>query len=182
MANPREDALLNGRQAAESLGISVQAFRSWKVPVHSTRGRENLYSVRAILKVYVERREREWRVKYGAADDSRKQSENEARREQDDQRTRLLRAQADQVELKNEIQRQEVAPFAFITFVLGRTANEIAGILDGLPVELIRRLNLKPKDAEKIKSVTAAASDALTRIGSEDWLSDALNEFNADSD
>jgi phage terminase Nu1 subunit (DNA packaging protein) len=192
MAEIREDALLNGRQCAESLGISRTAFNNWKITPTSEKGRQKLYSVKDVLRVYRERCRRELKAELreeiraelveAGQDDSSIQTPAEVKLALDRERVRLTQAQADGQELKNEIARHEVAPFDFLTFLLGRTANEIAGVMDALPVELMRKLNLTPKEVEKVKGVTALAADSIVNLGDEAFIGEALDEFIAQTD
>lgn len=190
MAEIREDALLNGRQCAESLGISQTAFQNWKVPSTGSKGRQKLYSMKDVIAVYRERCRRELKTEIRkevaaelvAADEAAPDNPFEIKVALDKERVRLTQAQADGQELKNQIARHEVAPFDFLTFLLGRTANEIAGVMDSLPVELMRKLNLAPKEVEKVKGVTALASDAIVNLGDEQFIGDALDEFIAQAD
>ena len=185
MGDANKDALLNGRQCAESIGISYNAFSKWKVPhAESGRGRERLYRLSDVLKVYRERCRRELELELRpqieaelAGRDADEDDPLQVKLELDKERVRLTREQADGQELKNEIARHEVAPFAFITYALGKTANEIAGVMDGLPVELMRKLNLPPHEVEKVKGVTALAADSIVSLGSEEYLEEALDEF-----
>jgi phage terminase Nu1 subunit (DNA packaging protein) len=187
MTEVRQDALLNGRQCAESIGISQQAFLQWKVP-GKKQGREKFYSVADVLAVYRERcrkdLEKEIRQDIRTEADPGATTDDPAKvkLDLDRERVRLTKEQADAQELKNEIVRHEVAPFSFITFVLGRTAGEIAGVMDGLPVELMRKLTLTPKDIEKVKVITALASESIANLGSEDYLNEALDDFIAQTD
>lgn len=192
MGDVREDALLNGRQCAESIGISQTAFLNWKIPVVGTKGRQNLYSLKAVLAVYRERCRRELEkelrqqitaelARSGGSSDL-PDDYDAVRLELDKERTRLTRAQADGQELKNEIARHEVAPFDYLVYVLGKTANEIAGVMDALPVELMRKLTLKPQEVEKVKGITALAADAIVNLGNQEFLEAALDEFIAQAD
>lgn len=188
MREVREDALLNGRQCAESIGISARAFYDWHVPHWGTKGRQKLYALKDVLVVYRERIRREMErglrqsihaeLSEVADPDGLPNDAGKVKLLLDKERARLTREQANAQELKNEIVRHEAAPFSFITFALGKTANEIAGVMDSLPIELMRKLSLQPKDAEKVAGITAQAAEAIANIGGEDWLIVALNDFN----
>ena len=93
------------------------------------------------------------------------------------QKVRLTKAQAEAQELKNKITKHEVVPVAFINFVLGRVANEIAGVHDGLPVELVRRLKLSADQAEIIKAQVSRSGDSIANLADGDFLEIALDEF-----
>lgn len=190
MGDTSTDALLNGRQCSESIGISYNAFSKWKVPhAESGRGRERLYRLSDVLKVYRERcrreLEKEMRPQIEAELAGREQEADDpflVKLELDKERVRLTREQADAQELKNEIARHDVAPFAFITFLLGKTSNELAGVMDALPVELMRKLSLTPQEVEKVKGVTALAADSIFSLADEQFIGDSLDEFVAETD
>lgn len=55
------------------------------------------------------------------------------------ERLRLTAAQAESVELKNQVSRQELAPVDFMTFALSKMAARVASILDTLPLTMKRR-------------------------------------------
>ena len=194
MAEPANDSLLNGRQCAESIGISYTAFSKWKVaPAETGRGRERLYRLSDVLVVYRARcrreLERELRPQIRAeieaealGVDADSLHPEKVRRKLDSERVRLTQAQADAQEMKNEVARHELAPFGFITFVLGRLANDLAGVIDGLPVELMRKLTLTPQEVEKVRSVAALAADEIVNLGDEKYLGEALDDFIAETD
>ena len=192
MREQREDCLLNGRQCAESIGISARAFHDWKVPCKSTRGREKLYALADVLAVYRERcgRELEKEIRQevlagrsGAPDDDEIGADPFlVKLDLDKKRARLTEAQAINQEMKNEMMRHEVAPFAFITFVLGKTSNALAGVMDSLPVELMRRLNLRPHDLDKVRAVTAQSAESIAALGDESWVSDRFDEYLTETD
>lgn len=100
----------------------------------------------------------------------------------DQQRARLTEAQAEHQEMKNQMMRHEIAPFGFFTFVLARAANSIASVMDGMPSELVRKLALKPQQVDKVRGVTAAASDAIASLGDEEWVAARYDEFLAETD
>lgn len=188
MGDPSNDALLNGRQCAESIGITYNSFAKWKVkPAASGKSREKLYALKDVLLAYRERcrRELEREIK---AELAKGQAEEEPvtpaqiKLDLEKEKLRLTAAQADHQELKNEVARHEVAPFDFITFVLGKAANEIAGVMDSMPVECMRKLSLSNQDVEKVRGITALAAGSIANLGDEAWLELALDEFIAETD
>lgn len=184
------DALLNGRQCAESIGITYGAFARWKVPHADTgKSREKLYRLEDVLRIYRVRCRRELERELRAEIEASLSGQGEGvddphqvKMDLDKERIRLTQAQADGQELKNEISRHEVAPFDFITFVLGKTANELAGVMDALPVEMMRKLNLSAQEVDKVKGVTALAADSIAGLGDEEYMEEALDEFIAQAD
>lgn len=159
---------LNKTNMAASLGISTQAFTQWKVEPIARIGRESFYDVASVLANRVEHYRHS--TPGGSDAETRKVELEEAK-------IRLTNEQADALELKNQTARHEVAPFTFFTFVLGRIANEIAGVMDSLPLEMMRKLSLQPKDVEKVKVITALASESICNLGDEEFIENALDEF-----
>lgn len=96
-------------------------------------------------------------------------------------RNRLIRAQAEEREMKNDLMRREIAPFKFVSYVLGKISNEIRGLHDALPMECMKKLNLTVQEAEKIRGVVAVTADRVTRLSDRQWLERVLSEFNESS-
>lgn len=185
----RRDVLLNARQCSEAIGISFNAFSKWGVPIHQQEGKQNLYLLRDVLEVYRRRIERDLRptiekeLRAAAASGGDEDLDPFLIKLQvDKQRARLTEAQAEHQEMKNQMMRHEIAPFGFFTFVLARAANSIASVMDGMPSELVRKLALKPQQVDKVRGVTAAASDAIASLGDEEWVAARYDEFLAETD
>lgn len=180
----KRDVYLNGRQCAESIGIAYNSFAKWNVPsVQGDSAREKLYSVRDIMSVYRERCRRELEkeireeVRAEESDSDLPDDPFAVKLELDQERVRWTRAQADGQELKNEIARHEVAPFEWHAFVFSKTANVLVGMIDSIPVEMMRKLNLTPQEVEKVKGITATALDSVSILADREWLEAALDEF-----
>lgn len=184
----RRDALLNGRQCAEAIGIAVQSFGKWGVEPYAKDGRENLYRLKDVLEVYRRRVERELRPKIEREVEARMADlppdadPIRIKLQLDVERKRLTAAQADAQEEKNKMLRHEIAPFTFFTFTLGKVANSIAGVMDSMPTELMRRLKLTPQQVEKVKVVTSAAADDIAALGDEEWVAARYDEFLEEAD
>lgn len=161
---------LNRTQMAKALGISPQAFSAWGVEPVAKVGRETFYLVGDVLA----NREALWIAR---APESRNQSEEERRVAYQLARTRLISEQADAQAMKNEMLRHEVAPFGLFSFVLGKAANVVSGVMDALPVELMRRLGLKPQDVDKVRAMTSAACNEIAALGNEAWVSERFDEY-----
>lgn len=93
-------------------------------------------------------------------------------------RNRLIRAQAEAREMENEMMRRDVAPFGFVSFVLGKIASEVRGLHDALPMECGRQLNLTVQETEKISVMVAQVAGSVAQLGDRQWLESALDEFN----
>lgn len=57
-----------------------------------------------------------------------------------DERARLAAAQADKVEMENEVMRGELAPVSVLERVLSHAANKVVALLDTLPGAIKRRV------------------------------------------
>lgn len=187
----REDFMLNGRQCAQSIGITINAFKKWNVP-HEKVGGENLYLLKDVLEVYRARVEREVRPRI-----EREVLAEQASAESDDpenlnpvvleiqllnERRRLTAAQAEAQEQKNRMMRHEIAPFGFITFALASMGNSLAASLDAIPTILIRQAGIKPKDAEKVRESTATVANQVASLGDKDWVATRYDEYLAEMD
>ena len=166
----KESHWLNKTNMAKSLGISPQAFTAWGVEPVAKIGRENFYLVTEVLA----NRETYWIGQNGISPDSDAEDRKTAYQLA---RIRLTNEQADALALKNEISKHEVAPFEFLTFVVGRVANVLAGVMDAMPVECMRQLNLTVPEVEKVKAIVAVSSESITNLGDEAWMDSAFNEF-----
>ncbi|GAB1141655.1 terminase small subunit [Shewanella algae] len=172
---PQEDAavLLNKTDLCKSLGISTTAFDKWGVPVTKKHGRQSLYSVADVVANRVGHAERKFAASV-PEDDPEKPN-------LDFERWRLTKAQADGQELKNEKERKEVVETAFATFVLGRTAAQMASILDQIPLRIKRKFpDLPPARIDAIKAEIIKAQNIAAEVGGQ--LEDWLNEYLASAD
>lgn len=168
-----EVVLLNKRDLCSSLGISTQAFDKWGVPFREKRGRECLYAMADVVANRVGHAERK-AASVMADDDPDKPNI-------DYERYRLTKAQADGQELKNEKERKEVVETAFATFVLTRTAAQIASILDQIPIRMKRKFpDLAPARVDAIKAEIIKAQNIAAEVATQ--LEDWLNEYLASAD
>lgn len=157
------------------------------MPVRGTKGRQNLYALQDVLKIYRARvrreLERELRreiqadLAKTASPDQLPDDANIVKLEVEKRRVRLLEAQAEAQEMKNEMARHEVAPFEWHAWVFSKTASVLVGMIDSLPVEMMRKLNLKPKEVEKVKAITATALDSVSQLSDREWLEESLDDF-----
>lgn len=94
----------------------------------------------------------------------------------DYERLRLTRAQADNMEIKNQIARAEVAPIDLIEKVISKAAAEAAGILDSLPLTIKRKHpELDTQIIESIKRQTVKAMNAIAASG--ESIEPVLDEY-----
>jgi len=183
----RADFMLNGRQCAESIGISVNSFHKWRVPC-TKDGRENLYSLKDVLDVYRQRVERESRPAIAeevraelAGLDPAEMNPATLQVELTYERKRLTAAQAEAQEEKNRMMRHEIAPFGFVTFVLASIGNSLASSLDSVPTMLVRQAGIAPKDADKARAATASVANQIAELGDPDWVARRYDDYLAES-
>lgn len=173
---------VNKKQLSDIFGVSVRTVQNWQdqgMPVSrgGGKGNEVLYESADAIKWYSERD--------AAIENEKLRKEVEELRiagESDLQpgtidyeRYRLTRAQADAQELKNAKESAEVVETAFCTFVLSRTAGEIASILDGIPLSVQRRfpelenrhIDFLKKDVIKAMNKAAALDEIIPGLLSE---------------
>jgi len=165
--------LLNKTDLCKSLGISTQAFDKWDVPINSKKGRECLYTMADVVGNRVAN-ERKKSISKPLEDEDEKPNI-------DFERYRLVKAQADGQELKNEKDRKEVVEVAFCSFVLSRIAAQISPVLDQIHIRVKRKFPDMPERtidairAEVIKSQNTAAELA-------NGIEDLLDEYISSTD
>jgi phage terminase Nu1 subunit (DNA packaging protein) len=92
------------------------------------------------------------------------------------ERLRLTRAQADNMEIKNEIARGQTAPIELITWVLSKVAGEVAGEIDSIPLNVRRKHpSMNAQVIEDIKRHCVKAQNAVSRV--DEILETALNDY-----
>ena len=167
----QQDHLLNQKQVSKSLGISTTAFQKWNVRATEKRGREALYLLKDILENRLNNQ----------AETMRASTENDGLEGLDYERLRLTRAQADNMEIKNEIARGKTAPIEIIQMVLSRVAGEAAGELDGIPLNIKRKNpEMDNQVIEDIKRHCVKAQNAIAR--SDEVLDEVLDDYIAESE
>lgn len=170
--NP-EPHWMNKKNTAKSLGISVQAFEKWGVKPVGKVGRSVYFTMADVLE---NRRQNEEAKRQPASPDVDPDSPGV---NLDRERYRLTKAQADAQELKNEVNRQEVVPVDFATYALAKVAAEASGVLDGLPLNLVRKHpELTTIQRENIKRELSKAMNSLSKLsqGIADYLDDYIRE------
>lgn len=172
-ATKAEPHWLNKSAMAESLGISVQAFDRWGVRPIAKVGRSVYYTVADVVAN---------RVNHEGEKQQLTKTKNDPQGDLipdggiDYENWRLTKARADSQELKNEIDRQETIPADFGTFALARVSAEISGVLDSLPLNIIRKHpELTTPQLENIKREIAKSLNALSRLDNQ--LPEVLNDY-----
>jgi len=173
VANQTEPGWLNKTAMSSSLGISVQAFDKWGVKPVARVGRS---------------------VYFTAADVLANRFQNEAAKQQpefdseedlgcglDFERYRLTKAQADNMEIKNQLSLGTIGPIEMITWVISEVAGEAAGEIDSIPLNIRRKHPaLNSRVIEDIKRHCVKAQNAIARVDEklEATLDDYLTNLN----
>lgn len=155
---------LNKSEMADSLGISTQAFDKWGVEPIARIGRETFFDARSVVANRVGRA--------GAIPQPDDALDPLAEQKLVQERLRLTTAQAEAVELKNEVSRRVLIPADFITFSLSRLVPEISSTLDTLPMVVRRRhpelearhLETLEREATKIRNACAKFASILPEL------------------
>ncbi|MCS2168035.1 terminase small subunit [Scandinavium manionii] len=154
--------LLNKKTMAKSCNICMTAFDKWGIEPIERRGREAFYDVASVIKNRVDNEISKLLDTSGGIDDEELLKE----------RIRLTRAQADAQELKNEKERNEVISVDFMRFALVRISNEVASILDTIPLSVqrksqamdIRGVNIIRQEITKARNIAAGLGEKLPAL------------------
>lgn len=89
------------------------------------------------------------------------------------ERARLAAAQADKIEMENNVKKGELAPVAVLEEVLVRAGGKIAAQLDTIPASLKRRIpSLTDSDIGFVRREIAKARNAVANLNLEDVEAD----------
>lgn len=145
---------MNGKTAARSAGVSVQAFTAWGVEQVGAIGRERFYTVEAIVANRLAR-----------AEERRPVPPTQQDLDADTERVLLTREQRIGQELKNAQTRRELAPVDLIDWTLGRVGSQIAAILDSIPLKVKRLVpRMTATELDHIKRELSKAQNAAARV------------------
>ncbi len=98
-----------------------------------------------------------------------------------EERARLARAQAENVEMKNAVLRREYAPVTLLEEALGRVSRQMAGILEALPGNLRRRSPLlTAEDIKLVELEIARVRNLAATVTLEDATTDAAEAADTD--
>ncbi|MWL46566.1 terminase [Escherichia coli] len=161
--------LMNKKTMAQSCRVSATAFDKWGVTPVERKGREAFYDVASVIDNRVNNAISQLTNDKGEIDDG------ELLRV----RIRLLTAQAEAQELKNERDRGDVIDTEFCMYALSKMASQISSIMDSLPLTMQRNFPQMPpamlhglkREVVKACNASARVADNLPQI-----LADYLNE------
>lgn len=147
--------LMNKKNMAKSCRVSATAFDKWGVIPVERKGREAFYDVASVIDNRV--------------NNAISQITNETGDIDDDEllrvRIRLLTAQAEAQELKNERERGDVISTEFCIYALSKLASQISSIMDSLPLTMQRRFpQMTPAMLDGLKKEVVRACNACTKL------------------
>ena len=147
--------LMNKKNMAKSCRVSATAFDKWGVIPVERKGREAFYDVASVIDNRV--------------NNAISQITNETGEIDDDEllrvRIRLLTAQAEAQELKNERDRGDVIDTEFCMYALSKLASQISSIMDSLPLTMQRSFpQMTPAMLDGLKKEVVIACNACTKL------------------
>lgn len=162
--------LMNKKTMAQSCRVSATAFDKWGVTPVERKGREAFYDVASVIDNRVSNAINQITNDKGEIDD------DELLRV----RIRLLTAQAEAQELKNERERGDVIDTEFCMYALSKLASQISSIMDSLPLTMQRRFpQMTPAMLDGLKKEVAKACNASA--GVDDNLPKILADYLAET-
>ncbi|HAX2429108.1 TPA: terminase small subunit [Escherichia coli] len=147
--------LMNKKNMAQSCRVSATAFDKWGVTPVERKGREAFYDVASVIDNRVS--------------NAINQITNDKGEIDDDQllrvRIRLLTAQAEAQELKNERDRGDVIDTEFCMYALSKLASQISSIMDSIPLTMQRSFpQMTPAMLDGLKKEVVRACNACTKL------------------
>ncbi|EFJ2528519.1 terminase small subunit [Escherichia coli] len=147
--------LMNKKNMAKSCRVSATAFDKWGVIPVERKGRETFYDVASVIDNRVNNAISQITNDKGEIDD------DELLRV----RIRLLTAQAEAQELKNERDRGDVIDTEFCMYALSKLASQISSIMDSLPLTMQRSFpQMTPAMLDGLKKEVVIACNACTKL------------------
>lgn len=147
--------LMNKKTMAQSCRVSATAFDKWGVTPVERKGREAFYDVASVIDNRVSNTINQVTNDKGEIDD------DELLRV----RIRLMTAQAEAQELKNERERGDVIDTEFCMYALSKLASQISSIMDSLPLTMQRQFPaMTPAMLDGIKREVVKACNASARV------------------
>ncbi|EKY6395792.1 terminase small subunit [Escherichia coli] len=162
--------LMNKKNMAQSCRVSATAFDKWRVIPVERKGREAFYDVASVIDNRVSNAINQVTNDKGEIDD------DELLRV----RIRLLTAQAEAQELKNERDRGDVIDTEFCMYALSKLASQISSIMDSLPLTMQRSFpQITPAMLDGLKREVVKACNASARVA--DNLPQILADYLAET-
>ncbi|HFO6409772.1 TPA: terminase small subunit [Escherichia coli] len=164
--------LMNKKNMAKSCRVSATAFDKWGLTPVERKGREAFYDVASVIENRVNNAISQLINDKGDIDDELLRV-----------RIRLLTAQAEAQELKNDRDRGDVIDTEFCLYALSKLASQISSIMDSLPLTMQRSFpHITPamldglkREVVKACNASATVADNLPKI-----LADYLMETTGD--
>lgn len=166
-----EPYLLNKKNMARALGISVQAFDKYGIKPLKKVGRENFYLVSDVV---------EYKLNTATSTALSKEGLDKLKIETAEENKRLKKEQADNLALKNELLRANSVPAELASFVLSKVAAQIVSILEQIPGKIKRKLpELKSSDIDLVKKEIATCRNIASKC--DQYVDDFIDEFITDT-
>ncbi|EPU7674040.1 terminase small subunit [Escherichia coli] len=147
--------LMNKKNMAQSCRVSATAFDKWGVTPVERKGREAFYDVASVIDNRVSNAINQ------ITDDKGEIDNDELLRV----RIRLLTAQAEAQELKNERDRGDVIDTEFCMYALSKLASQISSIMDSLPLTMQRSFpQMTPAMLDGLKKEVVRACNACRKL------------------
>lgn len=162
---------LNKSEMAASLGISVQAFDKWGVQPVERIGREAFYTAQSVVenRVALNTQKRQPDYDEEGVDPLAEQKLLQ-------ERIRLISAQADTQETKNQINERQLVPVGVAVFVFSKIAPRFRSRLDMVPLKL-RRIHpdMDPRHLDSLQRELAIAGNDIAEFA--DSVTDYVDEY-----
>ncbi|MBB8899651.1 terminase small subunit [Escherichia coli] len=147
--------LMNKKNMAQSCRVSATAFDKWGVTPVERKGREAFYDVASVIDNRVSNAINQITDDKGEIDDDQLLRV----------RIRLLTAQAEAQELKNERDRGDVIDTEFCMYALSKLASQISSIMDSIPLTMQRSFpQMTPAMLDGLKKEVVRACNACTKL------------------
>lgn len=175
----KQPGWLNKSEMSASLGISPQAFEKWGVIPVARIGREAFFRVKDVVQNRLDHTQNTLKKPQPEGGDS--EPDPLLAYKLDQERLRLIAAQADAQEYKNKVNERALVPVPFATFALERIAAQIGSKLETVGKTVGRRHpEIDPRILETLEREIAQARNIAAQLGDE--LPGFLDEYLATLD
>ncbi|QQX80849.1 hypothetical protein JK628_02955 [Shewanella sp. KX20019] len=162
MENKTEHLLIK-KMMAKSLGISVQAFDNWNVSPEFRQGRSTFYSVRSVL---------DNRINHVSNKLEEKQQRDPSTLDIDEERARLVAAQADKTELEVKLLKRESVKIEEVTHEWAEMIGNCRAKLLSIPTKIAPKLLGIDDISEAQQILKDAIFEALTELSDDVYTQD----------
>ncbi|EAQ96395.1 terminase small subunit [Congregibacter litoralis] len=172
MAKSPPDEFVTSTQAAAFLDVTKSRFFNCGVKPAAKIGRQNYYCPRELRLKALELASR--RVTSDAPD---KAEVSEARHRFEIDRARKIKAEADAIEMKNEVRRNNLIPLRFMEILLSGVATDFRQFLDQIPY-VLRGEGVPGPKVDKVSAQIETQNASLhADLTSRDRILEAITEW-----